>query len=57
LHPSLSVTQSKVKRIRELAGMYLLKNENEKCQPRFDVISIVLNEKKEGLIEHLENAF
>ena len=37
--------------------MYLMKNENEKRQPRFDVISIVLNEKQEGLIEHLENAF
>ena len=57
LHPSLSVTISKVKRIREMAGMYLMKNENEKRQPRFDVISIVLNEKQEGLIEHLENAF
>ena len=57
LHPSLSVTQSKAKRIRELAGMYLMKNENEKRQPRFDVISIVLNEKQEGLMNTWKTLF
>ena len=34
-----------------------MKNENEKCQPRFDELSILLNEKQEGLIEHLGNTF
>ena len=57
LHPSLSVTKAKGKRIRELASLYLMEHEDETRQPRFDVISVILNENHEGMIEHLENAF
>ena len=57
LHPSLSVTKAKGKRIRELAGLYLMENEDETRQPRFDVISVIMNQNHEGTIEHLENAF
>ena len=57
LHPSLSVTKTKGKRIRELAGFYLMEQEDEKRQPRFDVISVIMNQNHEGTIEHLENAF
>ena len=57
LHPSLSVTKSKGKRIRELAGLYLMENEDVRRQPRFDVISVIMNQNHEGTIEHLENAF
>ena len=32
LHPSLSVTKAKGKRIRELAGLYLMENEDETRQ-------------------------
>ena len=55
--PSLSVTKAKGKRIRELASLYLMENEDETRQPRFDVISVILNDNHEGTIEHLENAF
>ena len=57
LHPSLSVTKTKCKRIRELASLYLMDHEDETRQPQFDVISVILNENREGTIEHLENAF
>ena len=57
LHPSLSVTKAKGKRIRELASLYLMEHEDETRQPRFDVISVILNENHEGTLEHLENAF
>ena len=57
LHPSLSVTKAKGKRIRELASLYLMEHEDERIQPRFDVISVIMNQNHEGTIEHLENAF
>ena len=57
LHPSLSVTKAKGKRIRELASLYLMEHEDETRQPRFDVISVIMNQNHEGTIEHLENAF
>ena len=57
LHPSLSVTKAKGKRFRELAGLYLMENQNERRQPRFDVISVIMNQNHEGTIEHLEIAF
>ena len=57
LHPSLSVTKVKGMRIRELASLYLMENEDETRQPRFDVISVIMNQNHEGTIEHLENAF
>ena len=53
----LSVTKAKGKRIRELASLYLMEHEDETRQPRFDVISVILNDNHEGMIEHLENAF
>ena len=57
LHPTLSVTKAKGKRIRELASIYLMEHEDETRQPRFDVISVIMNQNHEGTIEHLENAF
>ena len=57
LHPSLSVTKTKGKRIRELAGLYLMEHQDETRQPRFDVISVIMNQNHEGTIEHLKNAF
>ena len=57
LHPFLSVTKAKGKRIRELAGLYLMEHEDETRQPRFDVISVIMNQNHERTIEHLENAF
>ena len=57
LHPSLSVTKAKGKGIHELANLYLLYHEDETRQPRFDVISVIMNQNHEGTIEHLENAF
>ena len=57
LHPSLSVTKAKGNRIRELAGLQLMENEDETRQPRFDVISVIMNQNYEETIEHLVNAF
>ena len=57
LHPFISVTKTKGKRIRELAGLYLMEHEDERRQPRFDVISVIMNQNHEGTIEHLEIAF
>ena len=45
LHPSLSVTKAKGKRIRELASLYLMEHEDETRQPRFDVISVIMKER------------
>ena len=56
LHPSLYVTKAKGKRIRELTGLYLMEHEDETKQPRFDVISVIMNQNHEGTIQHLENA-
>ena len=44
-------------RIRELVSLYLMEYEDETRQPRFDVISVIMNQNHEGTIEHLENAF
>jgi Predicted endonuclease distantly related to archaeal Holliday junction resolvase len=57
LHPSLSVTKAKDKRIRELVSLYLMEHEDETRQPRFDIISVIMHQNHEGTIEHLENAF
>ena len=57
LHQSLSVTKAKGKRIRELASLNLMEHEDETRQPRFDVISVIMNQNHEGTIEYLENAF
>ena len=57
LHPYLSFTKAQGKRIRELASIYLMEHEDETRQPRFDVISVIMNQNHEGTIEHLENAF
>ena len=57
LHPSISVIKAKGKGIRELASLYLMEHEDETRQPRFDVISVIMNQNYEGTIEYLENAF
>ena len=57
LHPSLSVTKAKGKRISELPSLYLMEHEDETRLPRFDVISVIMYQNHEGTIEHLENAF
>ena len=44
-------------RTRELACLYLMEHEDETRQPRFDVISVIMNQNHDGTIEHLENAF
>lgn len=56
LHPSLSVTQTKRKRLRKLGEYYLISKKIKNIQPRFDVIAISLV-SSEAKIEHLENAF
>ena len=50
LHPSLSVTKAKDNRICELASFYLMEHEDETRQPRFDVISVIMNQNHEGTI-------
>jgi len=53
--PEEAVSDSKIRRIVEAADFYL--NENEIDKPvRFDVISIILNDKQTEIL-HIEDAF
>lgn len=56
LHPSLSVGATKQSRTRRAGEHYWNSREGRPLQPRFDVVSII-TEDKEHQIEHLENAF
>lgn len=54
--PFEAVTIYKQERLRRLAESYIVNNQDDKLNYRFDVISILFEDKKPA-IEHIENAF
>ena len=57
LHPFLSVTQRKQRKLRQLGLYYLSRHHLEHLQPRFDVIAVPQAQDGSFAIEHLPNAF
>ncbi len=55
VHPSASVTLSKIKKIRQLAEFYLIQHNHDHLQPRFDVVTVCCQNGK--IVEHFINAF
>ena len=55
IDPSASVTSAKMKKIRQLAELYLIQHNHDHLQPRFDVITVCLQDGK--IVEHFINAF
>lgn len=54
-YPRDFVNKSKQKKILDTANIFILENDYDNYQPRFDVIEIYLSENNR--IEHIENAF
>ena len=55
IHPSASVTYAKMQKIRKLAEWYLTQHSHHHLQPRFDVVTVCL--QNEFIVEHFINAF
>lgn len=56
LHPSLSVTGGKQRKVREVGEHYCSRHPQLPLQPRFDVISVEVGKDGEQ-VEHIVNAF
>ncbi len=55
--PEESVTPSKQKQIKKIARGFLMRNNLQDAECRFDVISIHLDQGQEYRIRHIQNAF
>ncbi len=55
--PEESVMSSKQQQIRKVAQGFLVKNNLQDVECRFDVISLSFDEKEEYSIRHIKNAF
>lgn len=55
--PVYGVTPSKVRQLKRVAELYLYDKNIEEIDCRFDVITVLFNEKTEPVIEHYINAF
>jgi len=55
--PEESVTKAKQNQIKKIAQGFLVKNDLEDVECRFDVISISLDENQEYSIRHIKDAF
>lgn len=55
--PEESVTPSKQKQIRRIAQGFLIRNNIQDVECRFDVLSLLLTEKGDYEIQHILNAF
>ena len=56
VHPSLSVTGAKQRKVREVGEHYCSSHPQVPLQPRFDVISVEVGKAGER-VEHIVNAF
>ncbi len=56
LHPSLSVTPAKQRKVRQVGEHYCSHHPRVTLQPRFDVISVEVGKDGEA-VEHIVNAF
>ncbi len=55
--PEYAITKNKQKQIKKISELYLFDKEIIELECRFDVITILLNEKGKPIINHYENAF
>ncbi len=55
--PEYAVNQKKIKQIKKMAELYLFDKEIEEADCRFDVVAVLLNDRKNPKITHYENAF
>lgn len=55
--PEESVTPSKQQQIKKIAQGFLVKNNLQDIECRFDVISLSLNDNEKFSIHHIKNAF
>ena len=56
LHPTVSITAKKVKKMRQLGLWYMQEKHLHQLQPRFDVIAIQLQPNQSPQVEHFINA-
>lgn len=58
-HPVESVSEHKIKKIKDVAGFFMANNNNlyPNFDVRFDVVSIIINRGSGFKLEHIENAF
>ena len=57
LHPSVSITPRKIRKLRQLGQFYINHKKKYHLQPRFDVITVQLHPNQEPIIDHFVNAF
>ncbi|MGB2844115.1 MAG: YraN family protein, partial [Candidatus Aminicenantaceae bacterium] len=55
--PEESVTPSKQQQIKKIAQGFLVKNNLQDIECRFDVISLSFNDNEKFSIHHIKNAF
>jgi putative endonuclease len=56
-HPEESVTPAKRKQLRRVAQGYLLRNQIQDVECRFDVISLTFDELEGYAVKHIQEAF
>ena len=57
INPMMSITKSKRKKLRQLGTYYIQNCKLSDMQPRFDVVGITLQNRRQHILEHIENAF
>lgn len=55
--PEYAITKGKQQQVKKVAELYLYDKEIENIDCRFDVIAILLQDKKKPVINYYENAF
>lgn len=55
--PEYAVNQKKIKQIKKMAELYLFDKDIDEAECRFDVVAVLLDDKKNPKITHYENAF
>lgn len=55
--PILAINKKKIAQIKKIAELYLYENQIKERECRFDVITILLTDPDNPIIEHYENAF
>lgn len=55
--PAYAINKKKISQLKKVAELYLYENEIKEIDCRFDVITVLLNDQENPIIEHYENAF
>lgn len=55
--PAYAINKKKISQIKKVAELYLYENNIKEIECRFDVITVLLTDPNNPIIEHYENAF